>query len=139
MVEYQSTILINEVSTLGFLTDTTHLHIFTWVVGFVLFLVTASMATGTKGKKITHMILRLFYVLIIISGAALFFAHMGADSMLYGIKFVLGILTIGFMEMVLIRGSKGKNTGLMWILFVIALLATLFVGFKLPLGFSFFA
>ncbi|PIC65946.1 hypothetical protein CSV78_15160 [Sporosarcina sp. P16a] len=124
---------------MGFLTDTTHMHIFTWVVGIVLFLVAASMANGTKGKKITHMILRLFYVLIIITGAALFFKHMSIDSMLYGIKFVLGLLTIGFMEMVLVRGSKGKNTGLMWILFVIALLATMFVGFKLPVGFNFFA
>ncbi|PID02543.1 MULTISPECIES: YisL family protein [unclassified Sporosarcina] len=124
---------------MGFLTDTTHMHIFTWVVGIVLFFVTASMANGTKGKKITHMILRLFYVLIIITGAALFFKHMSIDSMLYGIKFVLGILTIGFMEMVLVRGSKGKNTGLMWILFIIALLATMFVGFKLPVGFNFFA
>ncbi|ARJ39839.1 hypothetical protein SporoP8_13695 [Sporosarcina ureae] len=124
---------------MGFLTDTTHMHIFIWVVGIVLFLVAASMANGTKGKKITHMILRLFYVLIIITGAALFFKHMSIDSMLYGIKFVLGLLTIGFMEMVLVRGSKGKNTGLMWILFVIALLATMFVGFKLPVGFNFFA
>ncbi|PIC81587.1 hypothetical protein CSV75_07400 [Sporosarcina sp. P18a] len=124
---------------MGFLTDTTHMHIFTWVVGIVLFFVTASMANGTKGKKITHMILRLFYVLIIITGAALFFKHMSIDSMLYGIKFVLGILTIGFMEMVLVSGSKGKNTGLMWILFIIALLATMFVGFKLPVGFNFFA
>ncbi|WP_303965223.1 YisL family protein [Sporosarcina ureae] len=124
---------------MGFLTDTTHMHIFTWVVGVVLFLVAASMANGTKGKKITHMFLRLFYVLIIITGAALFFKHMSIDSMLYGIKFVLGILTIGFMEMVLVRGSKGKNTGLMWILFIVALLATMFVGFKLPMGFNFFA
>lgn len=130
---------MNEVNEMGFLTDTTHMHIFTWVVGIVLFLVAASMANGTKGKKITHMILRLFYVLIIITGAALFFKHMSIDSMLYGIKFVLGLLTIGFMEMVLVRGSKGKNTGLMWILFVIALLATMFVGFKLPVGFNFFA
>lgn len=124
---------------MGFLTDTTHMHIFTWVVGVVLFLVAASMANGTKGKKITHMILRLFYVLIIITGAALFFKHMSIDSMLYGIKFVLGILTIGFMEMVLVRGNKGKNTGLMWILFIVALLATMFIGFKLPMGFNFFA
>ncbi|WP_153732006.1 YisL family protein [Sporosarcina obsidiansis] len=124
---------------MGFLTDTTHFHILTWVVGIVLFLVSASMASGTKGKKIAHMILRLFYILIIVSGAALFFTHMGLNSMLYGIKFVLGLFTIGFMEMTLVRGNKGKNTGLMWILFIVFLLATLFVGFKLPLGFDFLA
>lgn len=123
---------------MGFLTDTTHMHIFTWVVAIVLFLVSASMATGSKGKKITHMILRLFYILIIITGAALFFKHMSIDSMLYGVKFILGILTIGFMEMVLVRGSKGKSTMVMWILFAVALLATLFIGFKLPMGFYWF-
>ena len=57
---------------MGFLTDSTHFHIFTWVVGIILFLVAAVMANGTKGKKITHMISRLFYVLILISGVALF-------------------------------------------------------------------
>ncbi|WP_301107806.1 YisL family protein [Sporosarcina sp.] len=124
---------------MGFLTDTTHFHILTWVVGIVLFFVAVGMASGTKGKKITHMILRLFYILIIISGAALFFEHMGLNSMLYGIKFVLGLLTIGFMEMTLVRGSKGKSTGVMLILFIVFLLATMFVGFKLPLGFDFFA
>ncbi|WP_040758324.1 YisL family protein [Sporosarcina newyorkensis] len=124
---------------MGFLTDTTHFHIFTWVVGIILFLASASMAAGTKGKKITHMILRLFYILIIVSGAALFFKYQANDSMLYGIKFLLGLLTIGFMEMTLVRGNKGKNTGLMWILFVVFLLATLFIGFKLPIGLDFFA
>lgn len=123
---------------MGFLTATTHLHIFTWAVGVILFLASASMASGTKGQKITHMILRLFYILIIISGAALFFKYMTIDSALYGIKFVIGLLTIGFMEMVLVRKNKGKNTGLMWILFIVFLLGTLFLGFKLPIGIHLF-
>ena len=95
---------------MGFLTDSTHFHIFTWVVGIILFLVAAVMANGTKGKKITHMISRLFYVLILISGIALFIEGMdygrGAE---YGIKFLLGLLTIGMMEMVLVRSQKGKK------------------------------
>lgn len=124
---------------MDFLTSSTHFHIFTWVVGIILFLVSAGMAAGSKGKKVTHMIARLFYILILISGAALFFKYQTADSMLYGIKFLLGLLTIGFMEMVLVRGEKGKKTGMMWILFFVFLLATMFIGFKLPVGINWFA
>ncbi|WP_339251298.1 YisL family protein [Sporosarcina sp. FSL W8-0480] len=124
---------------MGFLSDTTHFHIFTWVVGVIVFLVAAVMANGTKGKKITHMIARLFYVLILISGVALFIKGMdygrGAE---YGIKFLLGLLTIGMMEMVLVRSTKGKPVTMFWILFFVFFFATMFFGFKLPMGFEFF-
>ena len=67
------------------------------------------MADGTKGRKITHMIARLFYVLILISGVLLFVKYSSADAALYGVKFLLGLLTIGMMEMVLVRSEKGKS------------------------------
>lgn len=124
---------------MGFLSDTTHFHIFTWVVGIIVFLVAAVMANGTKGKKITHMIARLFYVLILLSGVLLFIKGMdygrGAE---YGIKFLLGLLTIGMMEMVLVRSTKGKNVTLFWVLFFVFLFATMFFGFKLPMGWELF-
>lgn len=124
---------------MGFLSDTTHFHIFTWVVGIIVFLVAAVMANGTKGKKITHMIARLFYVLILLSGVLLFIKGMdygrGAE---YGIKFLLGLLTIGMMEMVLVRSTKGKKVTLFWILFFVFLFATMFFGFKLPMGWELF-
>lgn len=121
------------------LSSTTHFHIFTWVVGIILFLAAAVLANGTKGKKIAHMIARLFYVLIVISGALLFFKYSGGNAALYGVKFLLGLLTIGMMEMVLVRGEKGKNTGMFWGLFFIFFLATMFIGFYLPVGISWFA
>lgn len=121
------------------LASTTHFHIFTWVVGILLFLVAAVMANGTKGRKITHMIARLFYVLIVISGALLFFKYSSADAALYGVKFLLGLLTIGMMEMVLVRADKGKSITGVWILFFVFLFATMFLGFKLPVGISWFA
>lgn len=124
---------------MDFLSSTPHFHIFTWVVGIIIFLVSAVMANGTKGKKITHMIARLFYVLILISGVALFIKGMdygrGAE---YGIKFLLGLLTIGMMEMVLVRSEKGKKVTTFWILFFVFLFATMFYGFKLPMGMNFF-
>lgn len=124
---------------MDFLSNTTHFHIFTWVVGIIVFLVAAVLANGTKGKKITHMIARLFYVLILFSGVMLFMKSMnygmGAQ---YGIKFLLGLLTIGMMEMVLVRSEKGKSVTLFWVLFFVFLFATMFMGFKLPMGEQFF-
>lgn len=122
---------------MGFLSDTTHLHIFTWVVGVILFLVTAAMPVTSKGRKITHMITRLFYVLILLSGVFLFIAHSSLDSAMYGVKFLVGLITIGVMEMVLVRSAKGKKVSTMWILFFIALFVTLYLGFYLPMGLNF--
>jgi hypothetical protein len=130
---------MNEVTSLDALASTTHFHIFTWVVGIILFLVAAVMADGTKGRKITHMIARLFYVLILISGVLLFVKYSSADAALYGVKFLLGLLTIGMMEMVLVRSEKGKSVGVVWVLFFVFLFATMFLGFKLPVGISWFA
>ncbi|MFC4712673.1 YisL family protein [Planococcus dechangensis] len=124
---------------MGFLTDTTHLHITVWVLGVILFLVAAFMQRESKGRKILHMVTRLLYVLIIITGLTLFIAHSSYDAMLYGLKFLFGLLTIGMMEMVLVRGKKQKPVTLFWALFVVFLLATMFLGFKLPIGFNFFA
>lgn len=118
---------------------TPHFHISTWVVGVVLFLVAAFMATDSKGRKITHMIARLFYVLILFSGIMLFVKYSSSDAALYGVKFLLGFVTIGMMEMVLVRSAKNKNVSVLWILFFVFLFATLFLGFKLPLGINFLA
>lgn len=121
------------------LSNTTHFHIFTWVVGIIVFLVAASMDTESKGRKILHMVARLFYVLILISGALLFFRYSSMDGALYGVKFLLGLVTIGMMEMVLVRTKKNKSVKMFWILFFVFLLATLFLGFKLPMGINWFA
>ncbi|MEW9501627.1 YisL family protein [Jeotgalibacillus marinus] len=120
--------------------ETTHLHITTWVIGLILFFVAVGLHKSgqVKGSKISHMVLRLFYLLIIGTGAALFFIHSSIDPALYGVKFLLGVLVIGFMEMVLVRSKKGKPTGVMWILLILALLGTLYLGFRLPVGFNFF-
>ncbi|OLQ57706.1 hypothetical protein BHT94_01080 [Bacillus licheniformis] len=117
----------------------THLHITTWVVALILLFVSYSLyASGsTKGGKITHMILRLFYILIILTGAELFvrFANWNGE---YAGKMILGIITIGLMEMLLIRKKKEKSTGGLWIGFVIVLVLTVLLGLHLPIGFQLF-
>lgn len=121
------------------LANTTHFHIFTWVVGIILFLVAAVMASGTKGRKITHMIARLFYLLILFSGILLFMKSFDfGQGMLYGIKFIFGFGVIAFMEMVLVRGDKGKKTSTFAILFFVFLIITMYLGFTLPMGMKFF-
>lgn len=119
--------------------STTHFHIFTWVVGVILFLAAAFMAKGSKSQKIVHMTARLFYVLILFSGIMLFMKHSSINAALYGVKFLLGFVTIGMMEMVLVRSAKNKNVSVLWILFFVFLFATLFIGFKLPVGINFLA
>ncbi|GEK33651.1 YisL family protein [Kurthia sibirica] len=122
-----------------FLTSSTHIHITTWVLALVLFFVAVSMAPTAKGRKITHMILRLMYVLIIITGGLLFAKSLDfGQGMLYGFKLISGLGVIAFMEMVLVRGQKGKSTKGMWIGLIICLVAVLYLGFHLQMGFKFF-
>lgn len=125
---------------MDFLTSTTHLHITTWVIGLVLFFLAA---TGIVKSKGVHMALRLFYILIIISGGALYYEYAIASrapegGMDYDMKFLFGILLIGMMEMVLVRQKKNKSTTIFWGLFVVFLFLTLFYGLKLPIGMNFF-
>ncbi|MCY7916566.1 YisL family protein [Bacillus vallismortis] len=117
----------------------THLHITTWVVALILLFVSYSLysSRNAKGAKITHMILRLFYILIILTGVELFvrFANWNGE---YAGKIILGIITIGLMEMLLIRKKKEKSTGGLWIGFVIVLVLTVLLGLHLPIGFHLF-
>ncbi|AOV08471.1 hypothetical protein BI350_13625 [Sporosarcina ureilytica] len=121
------------------LSDSTHLHLFSWIVGVVLFVITAAMAKGSKGRKITHMIARLFYVLILLSGFLLFMRYSSLDSALYGVKFLVGLIVIALMEMIIVRANKGRNVSTLWIIFAIVLFITLYLGFKLPVGLNFLA
>ena len=118
----------------------THLHITTWVIGIILFFVAVTMTNGSKGQKITHMVLRLFYVFIILTGVALFMLGMDSEmGMLYGFKLIGGVLIIGMMEMILVRMKKQKATTMFWVLLFVFLFITMFLGFKLPMGINFLA
>ena len=127
---------------MDFLTSTTHLHITTWVIALILFFIAAASA-----KKLTgvHMALRLFYILIIVSGLALFLEHRDTiaaandgSGMTYDMKVLFGVLVIGFMEMILVRKNKGKAINIFWVLFAIALLVTLYLGLSGGIGLNLF-
>ncbi|WP_034302113.1 YisL family protein [Bacillus cihuensis] len=115
------------------MTHLTHAHITTWVIAIILLFVALAMHNSgkTKGFKIVHMINRVFYILIILTGGAL----MGSAFGFYWLKMVLGFIVIAAMEMILVRTKKGKSTGVMWALFVIVFLIIGYYGFFiLPKG-----
>ncbi|GAB3060304.1 YisL family protein [Virgibacillus ainsalahensis] len=119
----------------------THMHITSWVLLLILFIVSLMMYNQGKGKpaKIVHMILRLDYLFILYTGGALladYLANSGMPILAEAItKGLAGIWLIVATEMILVRTNKGKSTKGLWVQFVIALLLTLILGlWRLPLG-----
>lgn len=112
---------------MDFLTSSTHVHITTWVVAIILFFI----ALGKPSKGL-QMGLRLFYVLILITGFMLFVTFDSLNPMLYGLKMLGGLLTIGLMEMTLVRKKKGKGNGGVLAGAIVVLLITIILGFALP-------
>jgi hypothetical protein len=116
----------------------THAHITAWVVALILFFVTVSLQRGNSPKaRMMQMILRLFYLIIIGTGALLLHS-IASIPPLYIVKVLVGVWVIGTMEMILVRAAKGKSTNMFWIQFVIAFIVVLYLGLKLPLGFYLF-
>lgn len=111
----------------------THLHITSWVVAIILFIVAVLLTKNKNEKpaKIVLMILRLFYLFIIGSGIQLYFLVDPSSG--YHIKALLGVLVIVFMELVLAGIKRGKSTTIYWILWFVILAATIYMGFTLPL------
>ncbi|MET3683402.1 putative membrane protein SirB2 [Alkalibacillus flavidus] len=120
------------------------IHIVSWSVGLILFFVAYTMIKQGKAEKpikITQMVLRVFYLLIIATGADLFFNHYGMnveDTQFseYIIKMVAGIWVIAAIEMTLAKAKKGKKEFSGWLQLVVALILVLVLGFaRLPFGF----
>ncbi|WP_226682643.1 DUF1516 family protein [Sutcliffiella horikoshii] len=112
----------------------THAHISTWAIALILFVVVLFLtkAGKEKGAKITAMVLRVFYILIVVTGLQLGWAWITNGQ--YVLKMVLGIVVIGLMEMIAVRTRKGKSTVVVWVLFVVVLAYILHLGFSLPMG-----
>ncbi|MBS2968311.1 YisL family protein [Metabacillus sp. KIGAM252] len=113
-----------------------HLHITSWILGLVLFFAAYFLHTSGSAKpfKIVHMILRVFYILIIISGVTVLLSVSVLNAE-YIIKGLSGLWLIASMEMILVRLNKGKPVRGFWIQFIIALVLVLLLGWRLPLGF----
>ncbi|TYR79557.1 DUF1516 family protein [Priestia megaterium] len=107
-----------------------HLHVTLWSLLLIAFVVSLVLSRSgkPKGQKIVHMITRLFYVLVLLSGAHLLAAWYSFQGQAL-IKGLAGLLVIAGMEMVLVRSKKGKNTGGAWVLLVISLVLVFYYGY----------
>ncbi|MEC5423644.1 YisL family protein [Virgibacillus sp. C22-A2] len=119
----------------------THMHITAWVLALILFIVALMMYKQGKAKpaKIVHMILRLDYLFILYTGGSLitnYFTTEGLSSYMPEaiVKALAGVWVIAALEMILVKGGKGKQVKSMWIQLLIALVITLVLGFwRLPM------
>ncbi|MED1564330.1 hypothetical protein AJ85_12220 [Alkalihalobacillus alcalophilus ATCC 27647 = CGMCC 1.3604] len=110
-----------------------HLHSSAWAITVLLFIIAFFLIKGGKAKagKILHMILRLFFVIMLVSGIYLLFALWGFAAM-YAVKGLLAIALIGLMEVILTRTKKGtlNNAGVLWGAFIIILIIVPLMGFR---------
>lgn len=110
-------------------------HITAWLLALILFVIALILNKNGKAKgfKVVQMILRVLYLLIIITGGMLLFStsHIG---LLYILKAAVGLWIIGLFEMILMKAAKKDSSVSLRIQFVIAFLLVLYLGFKLPLG-----
>ncbi len=112
----------------------TYAHGDSWWVMILLFIITYFLirAGVNKGAKILHMILRLFYIIMIFSGVVLLF-NWGFPAA-YVLKGILAIVLIYAMEMILVRtkkGTLGTKAPMYWGLFVIVLVIVVLLGLRI--------
>lgn len=122
-----------------------HLHLTALIIAVILFIAVFAMykKDNTKENKtafILHMVLRLFYVIILVSGLIVYISNMEGisnanDHMRYGIKALLGLLSIGLMEVSIVRLKKqSAKANMILIVCIISIAATVVLGAILPLG-----
>jgi len=97
------------------------------------FLILFFVLTYIFKKKYLSMILRLFFVLMVASGAYMIFGTGGYSSD-YHTKALVAIIMIGFMEMILARRMKKNQSGKQllpfWIGIVVLLTVLLLIAFR---------
>ncbi|MEW9674994.1 YisL family protein [Lentibacillus sp. L22] len=117
----------------------THLHVTSWILAFILFIVVLILNKQgkAKGAKIVQMILRLDFLLILYSGGTLLAYYFGTPQIGEAIfKGLAGIWAIFALEMISTKSGQGEPTKSFWIQLIIAVLLTFILGFgRLHLGF----
>ncbi len=107
-----------------------HIHVTLWTLLIISFVVSLILhrAGKAKGQKILHMVARLLYLLVLVSGLHMLAAwyHFQGAALIKGIA---GVLVLVGMEMVLVRTEKGKRTGITWAVLAIALILVFYYGY----------
>ena len=108
-----------------------HAHDFGWLVMIILFFVSFGLIKSgkEKGAKVTSMILRLFYLISIGTGATMLFQY--NFPTFYAVKGLIAIVLIGMMEMILGRTKRSESAGVFWLLFVGLLVVVILMGLRI--------
>lgn len=111
-----------------------HAHVTSWFFALILFVIALLLNKNGKAKgfKIVQMIIRVLYLLIIITGGTLVIQYYQV-SLLYFVKAAAGLWVIFLIEMILLRASRNGKSTVLWYQFVVALLLVFYLGYKLPL------
>ena len=119
-----------------------HTHVLLWVLLLVTFFVAFSMyKNNKKAAKGIHMAFRLLLLLTFATGLYLYIKIMVMSENpdpLYHAKITLGLLSLIFGELTLVRVKKGKAYSGFVIGFIVLVLVTIFLGYSLPYGMKFF-
>ncbi|HEX6593628.1 MAG TPA: YisL family protein [Bacillota bacterium] len=110
----------------------THLHITSWVLALILLIVVVMLHKQgkAKGAKITQMIMRLDYLLILYSGGGLLGIYFGGPNVgLAIVKAIAGLWAIAAIEMTAIKTVKDERANSWWMQLVISLVITFILGF----------
>jgi hypothetical protein len=116
----------------------THLHLTAIVLTLLIFIIALSLQRKGRNIKALQMILRVMYLLIIVTGGMMFFS-LYKITFLYIVKAILGLVMIGLFEMILASSTKGKKLAGFWTLFIVVLILLVYLGLKLPMGIYLFS
>lgn len=121
------------------LVSQTYTHMFSWFVLLFLFFFVLIMHKGSNGRKILHMIVRLMYVIVIITGGALYVLMMNSDlSFVYILKVVAGLIFIVLVEITIIRANQSKKFQIPFLLSLVMIFLMMILGYYLPMGMDMF-
>lgn len=98
-------------------------HAGSWAILILFFVLTCIF----RKQKVTAMITRLLYLVMLISGAGMLFIW--GFPMVYVIKGILAIVLIALMEMIQGRLRRGEPTLVHWIIMVVVLALVVLTGF----------
>lgn len=104
-------------------------HIGSWAILVLVFLITFLLAKSGKerGAKIVGMVLRLFYVIMLVSGGGMLFRL--SFPLMYIIKAVLAVVMIGMMEAIIGRTKRRESTGVFWGVMLVLLVLIVLMGY----------
>ncbi|WP_017470575.1 YisL family protein [Amphibacillus jilinensis] len=133
----------NETDKGGDLIFYIHLHVISWLLAIILFAVNGSLYKKQKWKsgKITHMVSRVLYLLIIFTGVVLLYRYTQANVWNdYGpeviIKSIAGLWVVVMMESIILRIKKDAPFKGFMVQWIVMLVIALVLGFgRLPWGF----